>query len=213
MAAHRNIDMESECIDYLAFSGHKTYAPFGSGALIVRKGLLNLSEDRIALYRSSGEENTSGIAALGKALSILKCIGFDLIEEKESLLTKRCISGLSSMEGVKPYGVSDTGDPLFDHKGPVVAFEVKDKWPQKISKVLAHQGFGLRYGCHCAHMLVKKLVGVPPFLEKFQGLILNLFPKLSLPGIIRISFGIGTKESDIDLFIKEIETIASNPAK
>jgi len=208
MAAHRKIDMESAGIDYLAFSGHKTYAPFGSGALIVRKGLIKLSNEKIAMYKSSGEENGAGIAALGKALSILRSIGFDLITEKEHKLTSRCISGLSSIKGVTPYGIADTKDPLFEHKGPVVAFEVKDKWPQKISNVLAERGIGVRYGCHCAHMLVKKLVGVPPFLEQFQGFLLRLLPKLSLPGIMRISFGIGTKESDIDLFICEIEKIS-----
>ena len=37
VVAHRSVNMDEWGIDYLAFSGHKVYAPFGSGALIVRK--------------------------------------------------------------------------------------------------------------------------------------------------------------------------------
>jgi selenocysteine lyase/cysteine desulfurase len=43
LVAHRKVDLESCRIDYFAFSAHKVYAPFGSGALIVRKGLLHFS--------------------------------------------------------------------------------------------------------------------------------------------------------------------------
>jgi len=41
LVAHRRVDMEGLGIDYLAFSGHKVYAPFGCGVLVVRKGLLD----------------------------------------------------------------------------------------------------------------------------------------------------------------------------
>jgi len=37
--------MEEYGIDYLAFSGHKVYAPFGSGALVARRGLLSFGQD------------------------------------------------------------------------------------------------------------------------------------------------------------------------
>jgi selenocysteine lyase/cysteine desulfurase len=37
---------------------------------------------------------------------------------------------------------------------------------------------------------------------------LRLFPKLSLPGIVRISFGIENSEKEIDIFINELQKIA-----
>ncbi len=37
LTAHRQVDLERDGIDYYAYSGHKMYAPFGSGGLIVRR--------------------------------------------------------------------------------------------------------------------------------------------------------------------------------
>ena len=75
LVAHRKVEMERCGIDYLAFSAHKVYAPFGSGVLVFRKGMLNFSHAELELIRSSGEENVVGIAALGKALVLLQRIG------------------------------------------------------------------------------------------------------------------------------------------
>jgi hypothetical protein len=60
-------------------------------------------------------------------------------------------------------------------------------------------------------MLVKYLVNVPPFLEQFQGLLLNIFPKLSLPGLTRVSLGIGNSEEDIDTLIRMLGRIVRQP--
>ena len=78
MFAHRKVGMDLWNIDYLAFSAHKVYAPFGTGVLVVRKGLLKFNTTEIELIQSSGEENAGGIAALGKALIFLQKIGMDL---------------------------------------------------------------------------------------------------------------------------------------
>jgi selenocysteine lyase/cysteine desulfurase len=42
MVAHRKTNIERCGIDYLAFSAHKVYAPFGSGMLVTKKGCLIL---------------------------------------------------------------------------------------------------------------------------------------------------------------------------
>lgn len=106
LVAHHKVDMEGCGIDYLAFSGHKVYAPFGSGALIVKKGLLNFTVPEMGLIRSSGEENVGGIAALGKALGLLQRIGMDLIKEEEQALTSRALRGMAQINGLDIYGVS-----------------------------------------------------------------------------------------------------------
>jgi selenocysteine lyase/cysteine desulfurase len=72
LVAHRRVDMDSWGIDYLAFSAHKVYAPFGCGVLLAKKGLLNFNSAEMEVIRSSGEENAGGIAALGKALVLLQ---------------------------------------------------------------------------------------------------------------------------------------------
>jgi selenocysteine lyase/cysteine desulfurase len=38
LVAHRRVAMDASGIDYLAFSAHKAYAPFGTGVLVARKG-------------------------------------------------------------------------------------------------------------------------------------------------------------------------------
>ncbi len=87
LIAHRRVEMERCGIDYLAFSAHKVYAPFGTGVLVGRRGLLSFSPSELEIIRSSGEENAGGIAALGKALVLLQRIGLNLIREEE--LTER----------------------------------------------------------------------------------------------------------------------------
>jgi len=209
LVAHRKVNMERWGIDYLAFSAHKVYAPFGSGALVVKKGLLRYSSAEMELIRSSGEENAGGIAALGKVLLLLQRIGMDVIQEEEQAMTVRVVKGLAQIEGVEMIGISDTASPKFTERGAVIAFSLKDKVSSGIGNELAMQGgIGIRFGCHCAHILVKHMLGVGPKLEQFQRMIVKVFPRLQLPGVLRVSLGIGNNEEEIDTFIRVFGEIA-----
>lgn len=211
LIAHRKIDMKSSGIDYLAFSAHKIYAPFGTGMLVARKGLLNFKETELELIKSSGEENSGGIAALGKALVLLSRVGLDLIQAEEYALTVRTLQGLSQINGIKIYGI-DLDSSNLSRKCGVIVFEIKGVYANVIAKRLADQaGIAVRYGCHCAHLMIKRLLKVSPFLEQFQGLIITLFPKINLPGVTRVSLGIGNSEADVDILIDELSKIASQP--
>ena len=213
LVAHRKIDMERCGIDYLVFSAHKVYAPFGSGALVVKKGLLRFTPDEMELIHSSGEENAGGIAALGKILVLLQRIGMDVIQAEEQALTKKVVKGLAQIEGIQTPGITDTNSPTFAKRGGVIVFYLKDKVSSSVGKELALQGgIGVRYGCHCAHILVKHILGVGPKLEKFQRMIVSLFPKLQLPGVVRVSLGIGNTEEDIDTFLQVLtQMVAKTP--
>ena len=210
LIAHRRIDMERWGIDYLAFSAHKVYAPFGTGVLVVRKGFLKFGPAEMELIKSSGEENTVGIAALGKSLLLLQRIGLDIIREEEQELTRQALLGLSQIPGLTIYGVKNPESPGFPQKGGVIVFTLKGILAPKVAKDLAERyGIGVRSGCHCAHMLVKHLVGVPPAFEGFQWLIAKLFPNLRFPGIVRVSFGIENSKKDVDTLIKVLGKIVS----
>jgi len=212
LVAHRKIDMESCGIDYLAFSAHKVYAPFGCGVLIVRKGLLNFNLAEMELIQSSGEENVGGIAALGKALVLLQRIGMDLIQEEEQALTKHALLGMAQIQGLKVYGIKDPESSGFANKVGVIVFGIKSMMANKVATELAlRRGIGVRYGCHCAHIIVKHLLNVPPLLEQFQRLLLNLFPKLKLPGLARVSLGIANTKEDVDKLIEVLGEIAVKP--
>jgi len=209
LIAHRKVNMEASGIDYLAFSAHKVYAPFGCGVLLARKGLLNFNPSELEPIQSSGEENTGGIAALGKAIVVLQRIGMEIIREDEQALTAYTLRRLSQIPGLTIYGIKDPDSPLFAHKLGVFVFELKGMMADRVAKKLAIQaGIGVRYGCHCAHILIKHLLNVSPGLERFQRLMLNLFPKLKLPGLTRVSLGIENSEEDIDTLIHFLDKIA-----
>lgn len=209
LVAHRKVEMEQCGIDYLAFSAHKVYAPFGSGALMVRKGLLNFTSDELDLIQSSGEENTGGIAALGKALVLLQRIGMDVIREEEQVITRAALLSLAQIPGLRIYGIRDPGSPRFYLKGGVIVFTLKGIMSQQLARELAIRGgIGVRFGCHCAHLLVKHLLHVPPWLEKFQHMLLTLFPKINLPGILRVSFGLENSATDVDNLIQTLGKIS-----
>ena len=199
-------------IDYLAFSAHKAYAPFGTGVLVARKGLLDFSPAEMELIRSSGEENVGGIAALGKALVLLQRIGLDVIQEEEQALTARALLGMARVPGLKIYGIANPESPTFAHKGGVIPFDLKGVISHTVARELAARGgIGVRSGCHCAHLTVKRMLGVPPWAERLQGVILTVLRRLELPGVVRVSLGIENSEEDVDTLIRVLGGIARQP--
>ena len=209
LVAHRKVNMEGFGIDYFAFSAHKVYAPFGTGVLVARKGLLHFMPEELERIQSSGEENAGGIAALGKALLLLKRIGMDLIEKEEQALTRKVLNGMAQINGLDIFGIKNPESTEFSNKIGVIPFALKNKMATQVGKELAlFGGIGVRSGCHCAHITVKHILHVGPGLEKFQKLIVTLFPKLSLPGVVRVSLGIENSEADVDRLIQVLDTIA-----
>jgi len=209
MVAHRRVDMAACDMDYLVFSAHKVYAPFGTGVLVMRKELLKINSREQKLIRMSGEANIGGIAALGKSLLLLRRIGYDAIQDHEHDLLTRILKGTNTISGIKILGPSDPGDAMVASKGAVVAFEMKGLMANKVAQELAVRGgIGIRAGCHCAHILVKYLIGITPILEKIQYLIISIVPGLTLPGVARISLGIENTRQEIEVLLTILAELA-----
>jgi selenocysteine lyase/cysteine desulfurase len=208
LAAHRAIDMQRANIDYLTFSGHKMYAPFGAGGLIVRKG--NLDE-----IRSSGKENVAGIAAMGKAMELLNRVKLDVISGEERRLTRRALNGLHQIPDIEVFGVFDETLEKFNKRGPVISFSMRKIHHNLVAKLLAEEGgIGVRDGCLCAHLFVKYLMKISFIQTFFSNIFMLIFPKLtskSLPGIVRISFSIVNTEEEVDHFIRVLKEITDRP--
>jgi selenocysteine lyase/cysteine desulfurase len=207
LVGHRKINLEECNPDYLCFSGHKVYAPFGSGVLIARKGLMETDNTEILNILSSGLENVAGIAALGKALLLMQRIGMDVVMQEEQILTAKALKDMSRIQGLQVYGVANAESPVFQEKSGVIVFSIKGVWPDKVARNLAKAGIGVRYGCHCAHILIKHILHVPLALQRLQKIMVTFFPKMVLPGVVRISFGIGNSKEDIDYLISELKHI------
>lgn len=214
-AAHRSVNMEEWGIDYFAFSGHKVYAPFGSGALVVRKEHIHIEHSELEKIKNSGEENIAGIAALGKAITLLQRISMAVIEEKEKALLHRLLKGLSRIERIEIFGIKDPDSEKLHQKGGVISFRLKSVPHNLAAKELAEQGgIGVRNGCFCAHLLVKQLLKIHPVRAFAANAGMVLLPRLTgmfLPGLVRASLGLQNDENDIERLIKVLEKIADAP--
>jgi selenocysteine lyase/cysteine desulfurase len=212
LIAHRSIAMADTGIDYLAFSAHKVYAPFGTGVLVARRGLLAFSPAEMERIRSEGEDNVGGIAALGKALVLLQRVGMDVIQEEEQALTARALRGLAQVPGIKVLGIVDPESPSFAHKGGVIPFGLKGVIAHTVARRLAARGgIGVRSGCHCAHLTVKRLADIPPWAEQVQRLILTVLRRFELPGVVRVSVGIENSEAEVDMLLHVLRGVARQP--
>jgi selenocysteine lyase/cysteine desulfurase len=215
LAAHRPLDLLGSGIDALVFSGHKTYAPFGSGALIVRRNLLHWPAGELTAARASGEENAVGIAALGKTLTLLERIGMPVIEATEREMTRRLLTGLAGLPGVEIFGLNNPADPGFKSRGPVVAFAVRQIPYNLVGQELAELGgVGVRCGCFCTHPLVKELMHIHPLRSYAADVAVLLMPQFAtplLPGLVRLSLGIENEPADIENCLRTLQRIVNTP--
>jgi selenocysteine lyase/cysteine desulfurase len=140
---------------------------------------------------------------------LLQRIGMDTIHREEQALTSRMLKSMAQIPGLKIYGIQDPESPRFSQKIGVVVFTLGRMISSNTAKELSLQsGIGVRYGCHCAHIIIKRLLKVPPALERFQWLIQTLFPKLRLPGVVRVSLSLANTEEDVDNLNRALRKIA-----
>jgi selenocysteine lyase/cysteine desulfurase len=208
LVAHRPLSMRETGIDFFAFSGHKAYAPFGSGALVARREQLYFSPAQWAYLSQSGEENILGIAALGKALELLGRLGLEVVQARETELSTYTLQGLRRIPQIQFFGPEA-------NRGGVISFSMRNVPHNLVAKELAERGgIGVRNGCFCAHPISKRLMGIAPWRERAGELGLWLFPALTarvLPGLVRISLGLENTKAEIDHTLDILRDIAQTP--
>jgi selenocysteine lyase/cysteine desulfurase len=212
LAGHRAIRAEADHLDGLAFSGHKMYAPFGTGGLILKKGLWPAGSEAFEGIRRSGDENVVGIAALGKAIDLLQRVGMDIVQEEELSLTRKALQVLATVPSLELYGIRDPDSPRINQRLGVISFGLKQTPHNLAAERLAETAaIGARTGCFCAHILVKRLLHIHPLREAVAHLGLKLAPgvtKALLPGLVRISFGLENDEADVRRLVMALKRIA-----
>ena len=227
LAPHRAIDMAAMDVDCLAFSGHKMYAPFGAGALVVRTDLVADAEPLLAgggavdfvtvddvLWTGmpdrleAGSPNVIGAIALGVAASTLSAVGMERIAEHERDLLARVDAGLSALPQVQRLRLWD--DPAVDRLG-VVTFTVEGMHHALVAAALsAEHAIGVRHGCFCAHPYITHLLGIDAVAADSVRSSLRRGERAGIPGAVRASFGIGTSERDIDCFLAAVTELVEN---
>ncbi|RZL83419.1 MAG: aminotransferase class V-fold PLP-dependent enzyme [Rhodococcus sp. (in: high G+C Gram-positive bacteria)] len=205
LAPHRRIDLAECGVDYLAFSGHKLYAPFGAGVLVGRRDWLDAADPYLAgggavrnvtvestqwapapARHEAGSPNVLGAAALAAACDALSELDFGAVAEHESALTARLLDGLGSVDGLDFLRLwSDAPDTV-----GIVTFTIDGFEPGEIAAYLsAEHGIGVRDGRFCAHPLLARL-GRPD-------------------GAVRVSVGLGSCSEDVDRLVEAVHTLVA----
>lgn len=187
LVPHRRFSLTASGVDYLAFSGHKTYAPFGAGVLIGRRDWLDegtpylagggavrdVRTDR-ALWQPAparhegGSPNVLGAVALAQACDTLAALPAGALVAHEQALRDRLLTGLAGVPGARvlrlwPEGEGADGghdDGAGPEDGPVavVSFTVDGHDAGLVAAYLsAEHGVGVRDGRFCAHPLLARL--------------------------------------------------------
>jgi len=222
LAPHRPLPTAA---DYLAFSGHKLYAPFGSGALIGPRAtfatgdpflagggavdLVDLDEvvwteppDR----EEAGSPNVVGAVALHAAIDALGAIGWERILGHERALADRLRRGLAGVPGVRLLGPALDGD----HETlPVGAFTVDGMHHALVAaRLSAEYGVAVRHGCFCAHPYVVRLLGLgDDAVDAYRERVLHGDHR-TVPGAVRASAGLGTSGEDIEALLAALAELA-----
>jgi len=214
LAAHRAIDMVASGIDCLALSGHKMYAPFGSGALVAPSAVLGGEPmlagggavDFVTLEdvqwtslpdrHEAGTPNVLGAIALAAAAGALQQVGMDRITAHERRLLAYLDGQLDELPQITRHRLWNGSD--VDRIG-VSTFSIDGVHHALAAAALsAEHGVGVRHGCFCAHPYISHLLGIGMEQEHAVRERLRRGEHIGIPGAVRASFGIGTSIEDID---------------
>ena len=196
---HFRVDVQDLDCDFLAFSGHKIYAPTGIGVLYGRRSLLEqmppyqgggemistVSFDKTTFegipYKfEAGTPNYVAAHALAVALDFVDGIGFDAIYTYEQQLTAYATEQLSRIPGLRIFGQSE-------HKDAVVSFLVGDIHHLDMGTLLDRLGIAVRTGHHCAQ----------PVMTHY-----------GVEGMVRASFSFYNNEAEVDALAEGIQRVA-----
>jgi len=206
LVPHRRVDIGALGLDYLAFSGHKMYAPFGSGALIGRRDWLDAAEPYLAgggavrsvttesvtwadapARHEAGTPNVVGAIALAAACRCIAALPRDQASDHESALLTRLSEGLAST-GARVLRAWDDADCL--DRVAVASFTVPGYPAALVASYLsAEHGIGVRDGKFCAHPLLARLD------PEGDGTA------------VRASLGLGSRSQDVDRLIGALDLL------
>jgi selenocysteine lyase/cysteine desulfurase len=220
VAAHHPLPAEA---DYLVWSGHKMYAPFGGGVLVGPRstfadgdpflaggGAVDLVDLNEVVWtdpperEEAGSPNVIGAVALEAAVHELERIGWEAIEAHEAALARRLRTGLAAIDGVHLLG------PTVDHDVlAIAAFTVDDVHHALVAaRLSAEYGIGVRHGCFCAHPYLIRLLGLPELdVMAYRQAVLR-GDRSTMPGAVRASCGISTTADDVDRLLAAVRDIA-----
>jgi selenocysteine lyase/cysteine desulfurase len=210
--------------DFVVWSGHKMYAPFGAGILIGPRAafaegdpflagggavdLVDLDEvvwteppDR----EEAGSPNVIGAIALDAAIATFETLGWDAVVAHDRAMAVYLRRRLAAIDGVRLLG-----PPLSVETTPVAAFVVDGQHHALVAaRLSAEYGIGVRHGCFCAHPYLLRLLGLTAKeVASYRDAVLHHDRRL-IPGAVRASASLTTTEADIDRLADAVAIIAA----
>ncbi len=224
LAPHRPMPAEA---DFVSWSGHKMYAPFGAGVLVGPRiafaegdpflaggGAVDLVDLEEVVWtepperEEAGSPNVVGAVALGAAVDELERLGWDAIVDHERRTADHLRTALVGVPGVTVLGPGPDVDTL-----PVFSFTVDGVLPALVAaRLSAEYAIGVRHGCFCAHPYLIRLLRLSPkAVERYRHDVLA-GDRRSIPGAVRVSACLSTSAADIDRLIEALAAVADGSA-
>ncbi|MFT3744107.1 MAG: cysteine desulfurase [Pyrinomonadaceae bacterium] len=195
---HFAVDVQDLDADFFVFSGHKMFAPTGSGVIYGKREWL----DKMPPYQTGGsqirtvsfekttyaplpakfEAGTPAIAAgigLGAAIDYINSIDFEAAAKHEHDLLEYATQRLGDIPEVKIIGTAA-------EKASVLSFTIEDIHPHDIGTILDQQGIAVRAGHHCAQ----------PVMEFFD-----------VPATARASFAFYNTREEVDKLADAVQKV------
>ncbi|SEW41940.1 cysteine desulfurase / selenocysteine lyase [Chryseobacterium wanjuense] len=196
-APHFTIDVQKLDCDFFVFSGHKMYAPMGTGILYGKQEILEdlppfhgggemiatcsfdgTTYAGLPFKYEAGTPNVGGNIALGAAVDFIQRVGQENIQNHENALLEYAQRHLLELEGIKIYGekAKRTGVVSFNLEGIGIASDV--------GMILDKMGIAVRTGHHCTQ----------PIMDFFN-----------IAGTVRASFAVYNTFEEIDALIEGVK--------
>ncbi len=195
---HFPVDVQDLDADFYVFSGHKMFAPTGSGVMYGKREWL----DQMPPYQTGGgmirtvsfekttfapipdkfEAGTPAIAAgigLGAAIDYINSIDFEAAAKYEHELLEYATERLADIPEVRIIGTAAD-------KASVLSFTIEGIHPHDIGTILDQQGIAVRAGHHCAQ----------PVMEFFN-----------VPATARASFAFYNTREEVDKLADAVQKV------
>jgi len=168
---HIAIDVQKMDCDFLAFSGHKMYAPTGVGILYGKQEILNQlapfhgggemikevrmdhsTYERLPFKFEAGTPNIEANIVLGTAIDFINSIGMDAIHQHEHEILEYTKNRLLELDEVIVYAKDAelSGAVSFNLNLPGVH-------PSDVGMILDKKGIAVRTGHHCTQPIMRRL--------------------------------------------------------
>ncbi len=167
--AHMSVNVQELGCDFYVFSGHKVYAPTGTGVLWGKESLLaelppwlgggemikevsfsGTTYNELPFKYEAGTPNICGNIVLAAALRYVTDRGLAAIDAHEQKLTQRMYRGLQTMGGINILGPAE-------NRGALLSVVVPGVHHYDLGTLLDQMGVAVRTGHHCCQPLMQYL--------------------------------------------------------